>query len=120
MKSVFIAGSRRFSTEIEKLDKLCKENGIKSFTAGKILNKEDTFQSEKSALFRALHRIEISDIVYVMARKGYVGKTVALEIAYAFSKKREIISSEPIEDFSVRALVSKVMGHGELIKYAKG
>jgi hypothetical protein len=50
MKSVFIAGSRRFSADVEKLDRLCKENKIKCFTAGKILNKEDTFQSEKSAL----------------------------------------------------------------------
>ena len=118
MKTVFIAGSRKFSIDVEKLDKLCKENGIKSFTAGKILNKEDTFQSEKSALFRAFKRIESSNILYVVARKGYVGKTVSLEIAFAFSKRKEVISSEVIEDFSVRALVSKVMRPEKLIKYA--
>jgi hypothetical protein len=50
MRSVFIAGSRKFSADVERLARLCRENGIKCFTAGKISGRKDTFMSEKSAL----------------------------------------------------------------------
>ena len=119
MKSLFIAGSRKFFDDIDKLVKRCKENGIVVSTAGKLLEHEDTSDSERNALFRAFERISKSDIVYIVANKGYIGKTVALEIAYAYAKGKEIISSEAIEDFSARALVSKVMTKEVLINYAK-
>ena len=66
-------------------------------------------ESESSALKRAFESIGKSDVVYVVAKGGYIGKTVAMEIAYAFAKGKEIISSEVIEEFSARALVSKVV-----------
>jgi hypothetical protein len=69
---------------------------------------------------RAFKRIESSDIFYVIAKEGYVEKAVSLEIAYAFSKRKEVISSEVIEDFSLRALGSRVMSPEKLIKYVKG
>lgn len=119
MKSVFIAGSRRFSEDIKRLVELCKENEIKTTTAGKILNQEDTLESEKSALLRAFQRIDDSDILYIMANAGYTGKTVTLEVAYAFARNKEIISSEIIEDFSTRALVHKVMKPKILVEYIK-
>jgi len=119
MKSVFIAGSRKFSKDIERLVELCKENTIRGTTAGKILNQEDTSESEKSALLRAFQRIDNSDILYITANAGYTGKTVTLEVAYAFARNKEIISSETIEDLSTRALVSKVMKPEELIEHIK-
>ncbi len=119
MKSVFIAGSRKFFGNATNLVELCKKNKIKVATAGKLAVSSDTLKSEKAALLRAFKRIEKSDVLYVVADVGHVGKTVAMEVAYAFSKKKEIISSERIEDFSVRALVSKVMSQKELIKFAK-
>jgi hypothetical protein len=119
MKSVFIVGSRKFFDDIEKLVKLCKENGIEVNTAGKILNQEDTFESEKSALLRAFQIIDKSDIVYVMAKGGYVGITVALEIAYSFAKNKEIVASETIKDFSAKALVSKVVKPEFFIEHIK-
>ncbi|MFQ5647785.1 MAG: hypothetical protein ACE5FW_00965 [Candidatus Aenigmatarchaeota archaeon] len=119
MKSVFIAGSRKFYQDVEKLNKLCEEKGIEVSTAGKPSDQEDTFESEKSALFRAFKEMDKSDIIYIMAKGGYVGRTVALEIAYAFAKNKEIISSDTIEEFSARALISKVMGPEELVEYAK-
>ena len=120
MKSVFIAGSRKFCKDVEELVRLCKESGIEVSTAGKPADGEDTFESEKAALLRAFQRMDSSDIVYIVAREGYIGKTVALEIAYAFARGKEVVSSETIEDFSARALISRVMGPEELVGYAKG
>jgi hypothetical protein len=55
----------------------------------------------------------------VIASNGYVGLTTAMEIAYAHSKGKEVISSEQIEDLAVRSLVSGVMKPEELVDYIK-
>ena len=58
-------------------------------------------------------------MLYVVANNGYTGKTVALEIAYAFAKGKEIISSEELEDFSTKSLISKVIKPEELVEFTK-
>jgi len=120
MKSVYIAGSRKFYDEIELLLKKLKDNGIKVSTAGKWnSNNIDTLKSEKKALLTAFNRIDSSDIVYIYAKDGYIGKTVALEIGYSYAKKKEIISLSKIEEFSAQALIDKVMDENGLVKYCK-
>lgn len=120
MKSVFIAGSRKFFEEIESLVKNLEGNCIKVSTAGK-WNKDqkDTFESERNALLRAFREIDNSDVVYIFSKDGYIGKTVALEIAYSFANRKEIVSSCKIEDFSARSLISKVMKPEDFIEYAE-
>ncbi len=44
---------------------------------------------------------------------------MTIEIAYAYAKGKEIISSEKIKEPAVRALVSKVMVKEEMIKHLK-
>lgn len=118
MKSVFVAGSRKFFDEIEILVGNMRKKHIPVSTAGTWDKaKPDTFASEKKALLLAFRQINKGDILYVYARKGYIGKTVAMEIGYAFSQKKEIISSEEIGDFSARALVSRVVRPERLIAY---
>ena len=120
MKSVFIAGSRKFYEEIEKLVQRLKHNKIKVATAGKWDNKQkDTLESEKTALLNAFQKIDEFDICYIYSQDGYVGKTVAMEIAYAYAKGKELISSHKIEEFSAQALISKIMNSEELIKHCK-
>lgn len=120
MKSVFIAGSRKFYEEIEKLVQKLKDNKIKVATAGKWDNKQkDTLESEKQALLNAFQKIDEFDICYVYSKDGYIGKTVAMEIAYAHAKKKELISSHKIEEFSAQSLISKIMNSEELIKHCE-
>ena len=121
MKSVFIAGSRKFFDEIENTVSFLKADGIDVKTAGKWdKTKEDTPESEKEALLRAFKEIDKSDVLFVFSEDGYIGKTVAMEIGYAYSKGKEIISSSKIDDFSAQGLVSKVMGTKKLLDFVKG
>ncbi|MEK6847451.1 MAG: hypothetical protein AABY16_04765 [Nanoarchaeota archaeon] len=114
---IFIAGSRKFHNEIQNMCKELNKKGIKASTAGEWNPKEkDTFQSEKKALLKAFNKIDNSNIVYIYAKDGYVGKTVAMEIAYAYAKNKRIISSEEIKEFSAKALISKAQSHDKLIK----
>ena len=120
MKSVYIAGSRKFYAEIEVLVQKLKDSKIEAATAGKWDSKQkDTLKSEKMSLLNAFQKIDEFDICYIYSKEGYVGKTVAMEIAYAYSKKKELISSHKIEELSAQALISKVMDTDELIKHCK-
>jgi len=119
MKSVFIACSRKFNHDMLSFKEACRKEGIRAEDTGKVTDSEDTLESERSALLQAFRGIDNTDILYVIANGGYIGKTVAMEIAYAYSKGKKIISSEEIDELSARGLVSKVMGTEEFIKYAK-
>ncbi|MFH1064472.1 MAG: hypothetical protein V1729_05305 [Candidatus Woesearchaeota archaeon] len=120
MKSIFIAGSRKFYDEIEGLMDSLNAQDIKAQTSGKwSSDQEDTLENQKDALLTAFERIDQSDVTYVFCKDGYVGRTVAMEIAYAHSKGKEVISSNEIEELSAQALVSKVLSPEELEKYCK-
>ncbi len=121
MKSVFVAGSRKFFDKIEEAVAFLKGKGIAVQTAGKWDDSnEDTPESERDALLRAFRGIDESDVLYVFSGDGYIGRTVAMEIAYAYSKGKEIISSSKIDDFSAQGLVSKVIGTEKLLEFVKG
>ena len=106
---IFIVGSRKYHSEIQHLCKELNKKGVKASTAGEWNPKiKDTFQSEKKALLKAFKKISASDIVYIYAKEGYVGKTVAMEIAYAYARNKKIISSEKIHELSAQALIIKV------------
>ncbi len=121
MKSVFLAGSRKFFEGIEMILDVLTESKIKVSTAGKWKSSnKDTPESERTALLNAFKKIDKSDILYVYCSKeGYIGKTVAMEVAYAYSKKKEIVSSHKIKELSARSLVSKTMRLEEFTKYCK-
>ena len=120
MKSVYIAGSRKFYDEIEELVETLQAKGVKAETVGKWDKAEkDTLESEKAALLRAFERINDFDLVYVYSKEGYIGKTVAMEIAYAYARGKEIISLEEVKELSAQGLVNKIMDEEELVIYCK-
>jgi len=120
MKSVFIAGSRKFYDEIQMVVKTLTENKIIITTAGNWdKTKEDTTESEKKALLKAFEEIDNIDIVYILANEGHIGKTVAMEIAYGFAKNKEVISSSNITDLSAQALISKIIEPENLLSYCQ-
>jgi len=114
---IFIAGSRKFHNEIQKLQRVLKKKGIYASTAGECDSKvKDTSASEKKALLKAFKEINTSKIIYIYAKEGYIGKTVSMEIAYAYAKNKKIISSEKISELSAKALIKKVQNTEDFIK----
>jgi hypothetical protein len=120
MKSIYIAGSRKFYDEIEQLVHQIRNVKIKVSTAGKWKNtQKDTLENQKAALLSAFSEIDFSDICYVYAKDGYIGKTVAMEIAYAYAHKKKIISSDVLIELSAQALVFDIVKPSELISYCR-
>ena len=110
MKSIFIIGSRRFYKEIKDLERELSKLEIKiNFGSKWNFFKKDSINSEKKALLFAFKNIRKSDIIYVYCKNGYIGKSVAMEIAFAYSLKKKIISSHKIDELSARALLSKII-----------
>jgi hypothetical protein len=117
MKSVFIAGSRKFYAKIEKLVEDLEKAGIRAQVAGKPRGPEkDTLASERKALLSAFRKIDASDFLYVYAKGGYVGKAVAMEIAYAHARKKIVLSSEKIGELSAQTLVTRAVCPGRLAR----
>lgn len=120
MKSVFIASSRKFYDETEKLVNGLKSERIPTSTAGTWdKSKTDNLKDEKKALLEAFKQIDKKEVIYVYAKEGYIGKTVAMEISYAYARKKIIISSEKVQELSAQALISKVLTPKELTIYCK-
>lgn len=118
MKSVLVLGSRKFFTEIDDIVTSLNAQGIKSETVDKSENAEnDTLESVKSALMKSFTSIEKYDLVYIVAPGGYIGKAVAIEISYAYSKGKDILSSEQIKELSAQGLISQVIPSDQLFNY---
>ncbi|MFP4523809.1 MAG: hypothetical protein ACLFO2_00640 [Candidatus Woesearchaeota archaeon] len=116
---IFIAGSRKFYHEIERLKDELDARGVTALTSGKWeQTQEDTLENQRDALLRAFRGIDDADTLYILAEDGYVGKTVAMEAAYAHARGVTIISSEPVGELSVRGLVDEVLSVKDFISYA--
>lgn len=121
MKTVFIASSRRYYDQVKTIKKELDAKGVKGFYpyfdfhTGEAENDEELKKKLTMGHFPELDQI---DVLYIVAQDGYVGHSVTLETAYSYAKNKEIISSEPIDELAVRALVSKTMTPEEFIAYA--
>jgi nucleoside 2-deoxyribosyltransferase len=114
MKTIFIAGSRKFSFDILSLVDKLTNLGCTALTPQKEKIESDA-EGERQALLLAFKQIDESDFVYVYAKDGYIGKTVAIEMGYAFAKGKKIIASELLKEFSAQALVSEIKDEETLL-----
>ncbi|MFP4567343.1 MAG: hypothetical protein ACLFN8_00205 [Candidatus Woesearchaeota archaeon] len=120
MKKIFIAGSRKFHEEINYLVSKLKTHKINATLPNKDKNIEnDNLENQKIAILDAFKKIDEADAIYVYSKEGYIGKTVAMEIAYAHAKKKEIIAREEIKELSAQALITKQLNEEELIQHCQ-
>lgn len=93
MKIVTICGSMKFQKEMQKIafDLETKHN-MSVLQCVYNVEDEDISESKQEALAKAhLRKIEISDAIYVVDIKGYIGESVSKEIQFAKGKGKEII-----------------------------
>ena len=118
MKTVFVASSRKYYDVVFRIKDRLEGLGVKGFYPYEDeTDIEDDFEKKKGVTLEHFPEIDQIDVLYIIAKEGYVGYSVTIEIAYAYAKGKEIISSEPIMELAVRALVSRVMAPDEFIAY---
>lgn len=101
-KVVTICGSVRFKKQIRKMEKLLTNNGCIVLSLGAFRHYEDGELSfgEKEML-NEMHKekIKMSDIVFVVDKGGYIGKSTEEEISYAKDIGKQIIYYSAIKKY---------------------
>jgi hypothetical protein len=110
MKRVYVCGSFKFLSQIEELENMLRKGNIE-FATSKSL--------DARGIMGCLEKIDQADVVYVVNPGGYVGKSVSLDIGYAYAKNKPIYVLHPIDDPPVMNLVKGVLSFKELINLLK-
>ena len=58
-------------------------------------------------------------MVYVVNPEGYVGKSVCVDIGYAYAKNKAIYVMHSIDDPSIMDMISGILSFEELISFLK-
>jgi hypothetical protein len=110
MKRLYICGSFRFASEMAELEHTLKETNIEYQIANKI---------DARGILGCLKRIDDADVVYVVDPDGYVGKSVCVDIGYAYAKNKSIYVMHAVDDPPLMGLTSGVLSPEALIGFLK-
>ena len=108
---VYVCGSHRFLDRIETLERKLRKEGVEVLVFKKI---------DDRGIIGCLDKIDKSDIVYVVDPNGYVGKSVSVDIGYAYARNKPIYVMIQIDDPTVMNLVKGVLSFQELLTLLKG
>ena len=74
---------------------------------------------DSQGILGCLKKIDDADVVYIVNPEGYVGKSVSVDIGYAYAKNKSIYVMHPVDDPPVMDLVNSVLSQKALIGFLK-
>jgi len=110
MKRLYVCGSFRFTGEMERLERKLREADVQ-YQIPKRMNSR--------GILGCLKKIDEADVVYVVNPDGYVGKSVSVDIGYAYAKNKSICVMHRLDDPPVMDLIESVFSLEELIDFIK-
>ena len=110
MKKLYVCGSFKFLDEIEELERKLKENKIRYETSKKM---------NGHGILGCLRKIDDADIVYVVNPQGYIGKSVSVDLGYAYAKSKSIFLMNEVDDPPIMNLTDGVLSPEALIELLK-
>ena len=103
-KIVTLCGSTKFKQEFEEANKDFTLKGFIVLSVGFFMHKESTpITEEQKQNLDDLHKrkIDLSDMIYVINPKDYIGASTKSEIQYAYNTGKLVQFAEPTNyDFS--------------------
>jgi len=106
MRRICVCGSFRFIHDIERLEKRLKEENIEYRISKRL---------DSGGILGCLKKIDEVDVVYIVNPEGYVGKSVSVDIGYAYAKNKSIYAMNPVDDPPVADLITGVLSPESLI-----
>ena len=107
---LYVCGSFRFMQQINELEqKLEKEN----------IDLEIPNIKQNHGILNCLEKIDDADVVYVVNPDGYVGKSVCVDMGYAYAKGKPIYVMHSIDDPLLMKMVKRVLSFEELTNFLK-
>jgi nucleoside 2-deoxyribosyltransferase len=108
VKKLYVCGSFKFVREIEGLERKLKSKNVQFQLSKKMSSR---------GILGCLKRIDDADVVYIVNPRGYVGKSVSVDIGYAYAKNKPICALHPVDDPPVMDLINEVLSPEELIDF---
>jgi nucleoside 2-deoxyribosyltransferase len=81
--------------------------------------KSRTREEEEIGTKEHIENVKQADIIYVVDKDGYVGRSTSVEIGVAYGLGKKIYAMERIKDPAVDILVDEVLSPKELISRIK-
>jgi len=136
MKKVCLVGSFRFYREMLNIQKLLKSAGVNCWvpqpskyrdpnepsrflSSSQTDPKEAVMRDAYECTLRCFQKIDECDIVYLVNKSGYVGKSGLLDLGYAHAKNKALYALEPVDDLAVMSLITSVVSPEQLVEIAK-
>ena len=110
MKKLYVCGSFRVVREMEELEGRLREGNIE-YQMSKEMNSR--------GILGCLRKIDDADVVYVVDPEGYIGKSVSVDIGYAYAKNKSIYVMHPVDDPPVMDLINGILSPKALIDFLK-
>ena len=110
MKKLYVCGSFRFTREMEGLEASLSEENIEYQTSKKM---------DSRGILGCLKKIDDADVVYIVNPEGYIGKSVSVDIGYAYARNKSIFVMHSVDDPPVMDLINGVLSPKALINLLK-
>lgn len=135
-KKVCLIGSLKFLEDFKRIESMLENHGISCIipivyrnnllsmledikNPNKILEKIRTQEEETIGTKMHIANVAVSDIVYIINRDGYVGRSTSVEIGVAWALGKKIYSMEKVSDPSVELLIHGVISPEQLVEKIK-
>jgi len=123
MKTVCLCGSFRFYQEMNNVEEFLVKNDVKCIKPipypHEDPGKSRTREEEELGTKNHIENVMQANIIYVVDKDGYVGRSTSVEIGVAYGLGKEIYVMDRIKDPAVDILVDEVLSPEELISRAK-
>ena len=95
---------------MKKLEHMLKEANIEYQISKKMAGR---------GILGCLKKIDDADVVYIVNPGGYIGKSVSVDIGYAYAKNKPIYALHPADDPPVTDLIDNILSPEALIDFLK-
>jgi len=135
VKTVYLIGSFKFYADMLEIQKNLAMEGIRCFVPQPSKHRDPTDPSKLllsshgqpretlvkdayESIIRCFRKIDECNIIYVVNKGGYIGKSTLLDIGYAYARKKPIYALETVDDLAVQSLLKTALP-SKLVRIAK-
>jgi hypothetical protein len=107
---LYVCGSFRYAQQMSQLEDRLREENVEYQMSKEI---------DSLGILGCLKKIDDADVIYVVDPEGYVGKSVCVDIGYAYARNKSIYVMSSIADPSFMGMISGVLSFEELISFLR-
>jgi nucleoside 2-deoxyribosyltransferase len=93
--------------------------GLDRRLKGKNIQFQTSKKMDSRGILGCLKKIDDADVVYIVNPGGYIGKSVSVDIGYAYAKNKSIYALHPVDDPPVMDLIDNILSPEALIDFLK-